>query len=122
MSPGASTDTTELRKDSCLRIENMRGGAKKIGNLIPLFLAVLAVVLVVVNIVRRDENSMVARAVAWIGGRTEGFLTCPTGKTAFTDEKGNSFCCGAPLTCSDPSKVCALTRSKDTRDIPTCRT
>ena len=107
----------------------MRGGGKKIG-MLPLFFGVLAVVLVVVHIVRRDENSWVARAVGWIGERVEGFdarvrtaTACPAGMRPFNNEKGASFCCGATVnpygaTCSDPKKTCAL---EPNADAPLCK-
>ena len=108
----------------------MRGGGKKIGSLLPLFFAVLAVILVVVHIVRRDENSWLTRAVSWIGERVEGFdaqvttgTTCPKGMRPFNNEKGASFCCGATVnpygaTCSDPKKTCAL---EPNTEFPMCK-
>lgn len=103
---------------------------KKTGSLLPLFFAVLAVVLVVVNIVRRDTDSWFTRAVGWISERTEGFdapvktaTACPTGMRPFNNEKGASFCCGATVnpygaTCSDPKKTCAL---EPHAEVPLCK-
>ena len=108
----------------------MRGGGKKIVSLLPLFFAVVAIVLVVVNIVRRDENSLLARAVGWVGERVEGFdskattaTACPKGMRPFNNEKGASFCCGATVnpygaTCSDPKKTCAL---EPNTEAPLCK-
>jgi hypothetical protein len=94
--------------------------SKKSVNLVPLFIALAATVAVVFYIVRRNSDSSLASAAAWVGQQLEGFDTkastgtnCPKNWKFFNNEKGTSFCCGAEVnpygaSCSDPAKLCAF--------------
>jgi len=106
----------------------MRG--KQNGSWVALFIAVSTILLVVYNIVKRDNNSWLATGIGWISEKVEGFdspaktsTSCPKGMRPFNNEKGASFCCGATVnpysaSCSDPAKTCAL---EPHADAPLCK-
>ena len=94
--------------------------ASKKTNYLFFFFATGLVIAVVYLIVRRESDSSLAVAAAWIGGLAEGFDTrattaikCPRDMKFFVNARGVSFCCGGIVnpygaTCSDPSKLCAF--------------
>jgi hypothetical protein len=71
-------------------------------------------------IVKRESDSFLATAAAWIGSKLEGFdaspppaIRCPENWKFFANSGGAGFCCGAEVnpyggSCSDPEKLCAL--------------
>lgn len=80
--------------------------AKKSYGMLPVIIAV-AILLVVIYIVNRNEKSAVSRLTAWVSDAMEGFTTsvaeasavprCPAGYTFFNDQKGESFCCSGSV-------------------------
>lgn len=91
-------------------------------------LAAVAIVMIVIYIVNRSDNSPITSFTQWISNVTEGFGVppvlntpqCPLGYKFFNDSRGESFCCAGEVnrythTClaKGAQQLCALKPDSD---------
>lgn len=91
-------------------------------------LSAVAIVMIVIYIVNRSDNSPITSFSQWISTVTEGFGVppvlntpqCPVGYKFFNDSRGESFCCAGEVnrythTClaKGPQQLCALKPGSD---------